>query len=415
MRSAHLFLLCLLTFTLLLPHYDEPARLASAQQNTVILWTGQAKLTHKHSATEAEITVTWSRTADLDFSVDSRRQIDPKTRTLSHTLTGEWRTRQGAAATIRHDKSSVDKQQIDLAEVEMSVKTCAAELSAPVAGLADNTLGLNVAATPDIVYRFAGAGESRAELALIMRAKFPYDYRETQLDPPEVDVPQMQTAGFAPVSGVGAILNPPTVPAKMKVTMTRKPLKLEYQPLKTDMIESTRSGQGYSSITSNFARGKGGRGGWFIHGNSRIQVMVDKIDASTSFSISRWKAESIQRIDGTGRRIGQIRIAPWHIDTQAVGGLWIDIPGQDLTPSPGKWPQERYMQEYLVGVSGFPEFGGLYFIVVIDTKPNWYRVRMYPAKTITIDQWCSIKSRTTPYQNEASSGSPVDSGWQPAR
>jgi hypothetical protein len=69
------------------------------------------------------------------------------------------------------------------------------------------------------------------------------------------------------------------------------------------------------------------------------------------------------------------------------------------------------MQEYLVGVKGFPEFGGLYFIVVVDTKPNEYRVRMYPAKKITINEWCAIKTRNRPYQDETSSGAAVvDSG-----
>ena len=413
MKPAYRFLLFLLTFTLLLPRLDEPARGAAAQQNTVILWTGQAKLTHKHSGTVAEVTVTWSRTADVDFSIDSRRKIDPKTRTLSHSLSGEWKMKAGLVASIRHGKSPLDEQQIDLAEVQMSVKTCAPELSAPVAGLADNTVLLSVAATPGVVYRFAGAGESRGELALIMRGEFPYDHDETEFDPPEVDVPQMQTSGSHPLPGPGVILNPPNTPAKMKVTMKRKPLKLEYQPLKTDLIRSVPRGEGYSpDASSSYAKGKGG---WFIHGNSRVQVMVDGKDATTSFSITRFIADSIQSIDRTGRRVGQIRSGAWHLDTEAVGGLWVDVPGQHLVDPPHKWPQQRYMQEYLVGARGFPEFGGLYFIVVIDTKPKAYRVRMYPAQTVSIAQWCAIKARTNPYRNEDSSGSTVDTDWQTVR
>ncbi|HEV8340206.1 MAG TPA: hypothetical protein VGR25_11215 [bacterium] len=379
----------------------------------MILWTGQANLTHKHSGTEAEITVTWSRTADLDFSVDSRRKIDPKTRTLSHTLSGEWKTKAGLAASMRHGKSPLDDPQIDLAEVQMSVKTCAPELSAPVAGLADNTLLLSVAATPGVVYRFAGAGESRGELALIMRGEFPYDYDEMEFDPPGVDVPQMQTSGSNPLPGLGAILNPPNTPAKMKVTMKRKPLKLGYQPLKTDLIRSVPRGKGYSPVASSYyAKGKGG---WFIHGNSRIQVMVDGKDATPSFEITRFLTDSIQSIDRNGRRVGQISSDAWQLDTEAVGGLWVDVPGQHLVDPPDKWPRQRYMQEYLVGVRGFPEFGALYFIVVIDTKPNAYRVRMHPAQTISIAQWCAIKARTSPYQNEESSGTPLDSRWQTVR
>jgi hypothetical protein len=383
----------------------------AAQQNTVILWTGQATLTHKHSGAIENVRVEWSRTADLTFSVDSRRKIDPKTLSLSHTLNGAWIPKGGSPVTARHNGTAVSQQQIDLALVQMSVKTCAPELSAPVGGLADDTLLLSVVSTPGVVYRFPGAGETNAELGLIMRTEFPYDHEQTEFDPPEVDVYQHQATGPIP-AGVGGVLNPPNTPAKMTVTLKRKPLKLDYQPLAKDNVNSTPRGKGYSPVTSSYARGKGG---WFLHGNSRIQVMVDGKDATTSFEITRFIADSIQSIDGQGRRVGQIRSGAWHVDTEAVGGLWIDIPGEHLVDPPGKWPQQRYMQEYLVGARRFPEFGGLYFIVVIDTKPNGYRVRMYPAQTISIAQWCAIKARTSPFRNEGSSGTPVDSGWQTVR
>lgn len=86
-----------------------------------------------------------------------------------------------------------------------------------------------------------------------------------------------------------------------------------------------------------------------------------------------------------------------------------------MVSPPDSWPQERFIQEFLVTVHLLPEFGFLYFIVVIDTKPNYYRVRMYPAKKITIDEWCKIKQMSMPYQSEATSGqTSVDSGWQKA-
>jgi len=414
MRPAFRLLLFLLIFTLLLPPFDEPKGRAAGQQTTVTLWKGEAHLIHKHSGTESEVTVTWSRTADLDFSVNNRRKIDPQKRALYHSLTAEWRLKTRLAASMRHGKSPVDEQQIDLAEVQMSVKTCAPELSAEVRGLADNTLRLSVAATPEVMYQLAGAGESRGNLALIMRGEFPYDYNETSFGPPEVDVPQMQTSSSNPLPGVGAILNPPTTPAKMKVTMKRKSLKLEYQPLATDMARSTPSGKTWSPDPDrpNYATDGGLR---IIHGNSRTQVMVDGKDATASFEITRFITDSIQRIDSNGKRIGKIRTAPWKLDTKAVGGLWIDVPGQRLNTPPNKWPEERYMLEFLVGVERFPEFGGLYFIVVIDTKPNWYRVRMYPEKIISVKEWCAIKARKSPYQNEDDSGTPLDTDWQRVR
>jgi hypothetical protein len=71
-----------------------------------------------------------------------------------------------------------------------------------------------------------------------------------------------------------------------------------------------------------------------------------------------------------------------------------------------------FIHEYLTTVERFPEFGFLYYIVIIDTKPNQYRVRMYKAKHITAEEWAQIKKSTQPYMTEDSDEPEVDSGWR---
>ncbi|HEY3249016.1 MAG TPA: hypothetical protein VGK88_12095 [bacterium] len=418
MRSASL-LFFLITFTLLIPPHGEWPRTA-AQETAVTLWTGQATWTHEHHAVVDEIKVDWLRTVKLDFAVDSHRQVDPKTLKMFHGLNGSWvLPRDGGTITVRHEGSpgsdmrEVLTPRLEHVGVYMSVKTCAPELSAPGAGLPDNTVLLNSVATPTVVWNIPRLGERRQNLGLVMKIQFPYKYDQTEFNPPEAEVPQMAAIGGIPMpTGAAAALNPPANPAKMKVTLKRKPLDLKYEPSSSDQLKNTVLSD-RTHVTNFYATGAGQ---WFVHGNSRIQVIVDGDDASTSFAVSRFLTDWIQPIDPSGRRVGTLKGGGWKLDTERTSGGWIDVPGEKLTLSSNKWPQERYMQEYLVGVKGFPEFGGLYFIVVVDTKPNTYRVRMYPAKKITIDEWCAIKTRKTPYQTETSSGAAaVDSGWQGAR
>lgn len=421
MRSAFLLLIFLLTFTLLIPLQSEWSRTA-AQENPVTLWTGQATWTHEHHAVVNEIKVDWLRTVRLDFAVDSRRSIDPKTLKMFHGLKGSWVLPRGSGSiTVRHEGSpgsdmrEVLRPRLEHAGIYMSVKTCASELSAPAAGVPENTVLLNSVATPTVVWNLPQYGEYRQNLGLVMKIQFPYSYDQTEFDPPEADVPQVAPVAGIPIpSGGGIALNPPITPARMKVTLRRKPLDLVYEPLKTDVLQETAYKEGRSHVTDNYATVTPG-GGRLVHGNSRIQVMVDGNDASASFAVSRFWNNWIQPIDANGRRIGTPSGTGWKLDTSTNSSYWVDIPGASLAGPPGRWPQQRHMQEYVVGVRGFPEFAALYFIVVIDTRSSGYRVRMYPAKKITIDQFCTIKTRKTPYQDETSAGTPVDSGWQAAR
>jgi hypothetical protein len=338
---------------------------------------------------------------------------------MFHGLKGAWLPRKPEeAVTVRHEGTpgsemrQVLESQIRGLAVEMSAKTCAPELSTAAGRLPDNTVRLIGVATPITIWTFPKMPEQRRPIGLIMNIQFPYKYDQTEINPPEADVPQGPPVGSmpGPISGPVVGLNPPLNPAKMKVTLKRKPLELKYEPLSSDMLGETAFKEGRTHVTDYYATVRPG-GGSLLHGNNRTRVMVDGNDASTSFAVSRFLTDWVQPINQTGQRVGNIRGGGWRLDTSLASGGWVDIPGQTLPGSPNTWPQQRYMQEYLVGVNGFPEFGGLYFIVIVDTKPNEYRVRMYPAKKITINEWCAIKTRNRPYQDETSSGAAVvDSG-----
>ena len=91
---------------------------------------------------------------------------------------------------------------------------------------------------------------------------------------------------------------------------------------------------------------------------------------------------------------------------------WYDMPSPALLRPP-TWPRQRLVQEFLVGVKRFPEFGFLYFFVTIDTKPGWYRVRKSQARKITAQEWCRIEA-TPRSLADLSQPQADDSGWRAA-
>ncbi len=80
---------------------------------------------------------------------------------------------------------------------------------------------------------------------------------------------------------------------------------------------------------------------------------------------------------------------------------WVDIPGGPaLASDPTKWPSVRQLDGFVASVYQYPEFGLVYYIVVYDVLPNACRVTMYPAQSVTVEQWCSVKSSSAPYMAE---------------
>jgi hypothetical protein len=89
---------------------------------------------------------------------------------------------------------------------------------------------------------------------------------------------------------------------------------------------------------------------------------------------------------------------------------WYDMPAP-FDKTPPNWPRKSTLQEFLLGVKNFPEFGFLYYATMVDTKPGWYRVRKSKAEHITEDDWCSIKR--SPGARWNGQGALDDTKWQP--
>lgn len=153
--------------------------------------------------------------------------------------------------------------------------------------------------------------------------------------------------------------------------------------------------------------------GWAIHGNNMIIPKVEGVDKSDTFNTIRFMREWLTPIDENDRIIGKyIMGKKWHNDNLSGKPSWVDVPGCVIVTEADQWTASRYLQEYLVAVERFPEFGFLYYIVVVDTKPNQYRVRMYKAKHIKAEEWAMIKKSPQPYLNEVTGQLELDSGWR---
>jgi hypothetical protein len=95
-------------------------------------------------------------------------------------------------------------------------------------------------------------------------------------------------------------------------------------------------------------------------------------------------------------RMGNLRNG-WYDDyTGLVNGRpnWADMPSSKLL-APAGWPTETMIEEFLVGVKRFPEFGFLYFATILDTRPNGYRVRQTEPRRIAENDWCRIEQTST--------------------
>ena len=156
--------------------------------------------------------------------------------------------------------------------------------------------------------------------------------------------------------------------------------------------------------------------GWFIHGNSMITPKVEGIDKSNVFNTIRFLRDWEAVTGGNDQMTGKYKAPDFKwlndYDTGSPKPSWVDIPGYEIPGEAAKWSNRRYLHEYLTAVESFPEFGFLYYIVVVDTRPNQYRVRMYKAKQIKAEEWGQIKKSTEPYLNETSGELEVDSGWR---
>ena len=242
-----------------------------------------------------------------------------------------------------------------------------------------------------------------------------------------------------PWAAVHAIFNDPNESGKLSFstnttgcTVTAGSLAMNYFPQNSDMRRAANSMTGEKGITINLARTQTG---YFLHANNLLQPTVDGQDVSGDFYAWRWarvwKAPlGSDGSDRTGQYTSGVPVestpdlpttsSGWVFDNAPAEGVrdrgWADIPGgPSLGADPSAWPSVRQLDEFVASVYQYPEFGLIYYIVVYDVLPNACRVTMYPAQSITVDQWCQIKSSSAPYMAEGPiAGDPASTQtWQP--
>jgi hypothetical protein len=210
---------------------------------------------------------------------------------------------------------------------------------------------------------------------------------------------------------------------QIQYQLTMKSLQLQYAVSPTDNIfsASVTVFDGYNEVNNSANLATNGSQ-WVVHGNNVVTVLVDGEDVSPSFKTLRfwnvWSAPLASNklvANNANSKPRSGGVGGWGPDTAAAGASWVDVPGERILSPPSQFPADRQLAEFVTGVANFPEFGFLYFNVTTDTVPGGSRVFMSPATPITAQQYCSIKSSGTPFQQPNPSAAIFDSGWQQAQ
>jgi hypothetical protein len=190
-------------------------------------------------------------------------------------------------------------------------------------------------------------------------------------------------------------------------------LSLEYNPTPGDLSMYTVKGQGRSRPSAFLA--VAGPSDNLVHGNSVISLK-NKNDEDVAADYGTWRQWRIWRLaSGNGYNAVGSPESPWDDDNRTGNANWMDIPGYILADDPAQWKEERRMLEFVVAVGKHPEFGALYFFVVISLKPGQYRVEMSSAKDILFAKFKDLEKTRQPWAQQSGCTIKVDSNWLKVR
>jgi hypothetical protein len=210
-----------------------------------------------------------------------------------------------------------------------------------------------------------------------------------------------------------------------------------------DLLTESSEGKGLTAVTDTLAVDDPNIvNSVFIHGSSDVVAKQGGTDVSANWAVWRMKRVWQRKLSPTasggdpiGGPIGEGYVEAlgsrrMYNDTKEVAaGNWVDCVGWVLPTQVDYY--ERTLHEFGIGAQDpvtrkvRDDSGGLYVIVIIDLSPQWYRVRMSKAVTLTSAQWKAARGlggaspipKTTPFKTEATTGAQAiawapDDGWQ---
>lgn len=142
-------------------------------------------------------------------------------------------------------------------------------------------------------------------------------------------------------------------------------------------------------------------GGLLLHGNVTFDLAGAPANTIEQFNTVRDMRVWNKKPGGSDPGFGELQ--PWHDDClgdqpNTFRPSWFDLPGNlyPLEHKADNLPNEIYLAEFLWAVQSYPEFGMLYYYVMIETKPNYYRLYVSPAVNVSEKQWEALRSSKSP-------------------
>jgi hypothetical protein len=220
------------------------------------------------------------------------------------------------------------------------------------------------------------------------------------------------------------------------------PLTFTYSAGKTDLLEKTTQGESFTAITDTLAADDPNAiSRVFIHGSSDVVAKQGGTDVSDRWAVFRMKRVWVRTLSPTptandpiggptGSYVEALGSRKMYTDSkEKPAGDWVDCVGWILPTRVDYY--DRSLHEFGVGVQDpkthkvRDDFGGFYVAVIIDLSPQWHRIRMSEAVTLTSSQWKAARGLggtspippTAPFRTEAATGPQAiawawNSDWQ---